>query len=457
MFGVFSSLCSIQLSTAANIAIASFGVDGSTTGVTGFIGALNGFVWMELDFSGVDWTALPENCSADGLGWHIHGDWTYGADVVDRMGADCARTFTGNHYDPWFACGPASDNADCVNNGGCIPPSTIYDEIDANPDGDYICSPANYSQVAYTCEVGDWSGKYGNMILDESMQVSRLDNITVGELVVGSYWEPSMPVLWGTTSYGGPAQYSVVIHCTTPGKPRAFCAPITRLQAPFQTIDLTDDQTIETFFDDAGTDFEGFGIKWKQVGGVPQIEITTTTASQSRCSSWAPYLYADWPYEADGFVDVTAKQNCDLSALGGIYDPTHSCITNSSSAYCENQVRCPGNTSTPAAYTCDPDYEHFTCAVGDMYGRVGAVSNAGGTVNDPLSPPLWSLGDKAIVFVCLDTPDVRTVDNICALTVQTNGTVVFNTPAPTDGVAIFDVQLAFISSVVSAVLCLYIL
>eukprot|EP00483_Globobulimina_turgida_P013740 UN13766 len=141
-------------------------------------------------------------------------------------------------------------------------------------------------------------------------------------------------------------------------------------------------------------------------------------------------LYNEWPYDDyGGRGGTTADENCDLSTLGGIYDPTHTCIDDSASKYCSNGVRCANSTATTVTYFCDATTEYFGCAIGDIAGRILSVAGRSDTIVDPKSPPLMVLGDKAIVYVCADSGVEL---NVCALTEQTNGTVIFGTPAPTD-------------------------
>eukprot|EP01083_Nonionella_stella_P079457 218054_1 len=421
----------------------------TNTGVAGHIGMLNGFVWVDLDFSQVDWTnipGVPENCSEGGLKFHIHDKWTYNEKIdagVDRKGTTaCGDTYAGGHYDPWFACGPKSGASDCEVNNGCIPSSSIWNDINMNLDNDYVCNPVNYSEVAYTCEVGDLSSKYGLLEIDETTNKVVIS----GNETYGSYWEPSVELLYGEPNFKGFASKSIVIHCNS-GE-RAFCAPILRGQSSEQSKDLTDDQTIETTLEDAGDQFKDMFIKWKKDSGGPLMEFLIPDTLS--CATWDLYLYNEWPYD-DYESGITADVNCDLGKLGGIYDPTHTCIANSSSEYCSDGKRCD---STSVTYSCTVAAEYYDCAVGDIVGRIGTITGTGQlqSVADPLSPPLFTLGNKAVVFVCTDTTTDIEVNNICALTVQTNGTVVFGTPAPTDDGLMVYGRLAFMMAMVSCVL-----
>eukprot|EP00485_Elphidium_margaritaceum_P003561 CAMPEP_0202696972 /NCGR_PEP_ID=MMETSP1385-20130828/10292_1 /ASSEMBLY_ACC=CAM_ASM_000861 /TAXON_ID=933848 /ORGANISM="Elphidium margaritaceum" /LENGTH=455 /DNA_ID=CAMNT_0049353305 /DNA_START=53 /DNA_END=1420 /DNA_ORIENTATION=- len=438
-----AALYVLRETEAANTALAQFG----DNGLTGFVATLNGFVWMDLDFSGVDWTQFPENCTVGGLQYHVHDKWTHGETLdsvfpADRILSECGPTYTGGHYDPWYACGPSSGNAECNSTGseGCITPSTIYGQTSSLEEG-YICTPQNYSEVVYNCEIGDWSGKYGLLQIDNvTNKVVLMNNDTVG-----SYWEPSMEALYGVQNYKGVATRSIVIHCND-GE-RAFCAPILRGQASEQQADLSSDQVIETSFADAGADFAGMMVKFRNDGGVPAMDVEMPGVVGGQCATWAVYLYADWPYE-----DAGACVNVDLSELGGILDPTHSCIPDSSSPFCSDGLRCNVTSTT---YSCSVDTEYFYCAAGDISGRIGTFTTTTGlwyvnTFVDPLSPPLYVIGNNVLVFRCMDDPLSGDLENVAALTLQTNGSVV-GTPAPTDSDQALS-RLSFVYATVTMVL-----
>lgn len=94
------------------------------------------------------------------LNYHLHQQWTNGDKFFDIGGDGCGADVTGGHYDPYFACGPASgvDADTCAALG--------------RPKGEgsmYSCSPEVFQDEAMLdrCEVGDLSGKYGQVIITE--------------------------------------------------------------------------------------------------------------------------------------------------------------------------------------------------------------------------------------------------------------------------------------------------
>eukprot|EP01084_Bolivina_argentea_P053960 98977_1 len=169
---------------------------------SGYVTIYSNLVWWDLDFINVNWSIFDTpNCTEEGLSFHIHDKWTYGDSAqsigqgsADRIGKECHSNFTGKHFDPWMACGPSSANPECIHNGGCIPPSSIYEES-SNYQQEYSCDPSNFDLIAYACEVGDLSGKYRML---DPIGWSNDTNDTIGLQDVGlygSYWEVLETVL----------------------------------------------------------------------------------------------------------------------------------------------------------------------------------------------------------------------------------------------------------------------
>ncbi|KAG6616496.1 uncharacterized protein IUM83_13037 [Phytophthora cinnamomi] len=82
--------------------------------------------------------------------WHIHVRWS----SRDRSSSfrECSLAATGNHYDPLFACSPDSEHIDTP-------------ECQARA-AKYACNPRNYAMDPRSCEKGDLSGKFGNLVLN---------------------------------------------------------------------------------------------------------------------------------------------------------------------------------------------------------------------------------------------------------------------------------------------------
>jgi len=125
-------------STHSNSASASevgnyYGVIGENFGITMADGQL-----MVAARNLTGWCAEP-------LSYHIHQKWE-GNNGTEAYGAnDCGPTNTGGHYDPFLACGGASEYAG-TDYCGC---------------GTYTCN-TSYANT-YGCEVGDLSGAYGKV------------------------------------------------------------------------------------------------------------------------------------------------------------------------------------------------------------------------------------------------------------------------------------------------------
>ena len=147
------------------------------------------------EISGVD------GCAEGGLLYHIHDAWDNINGTSTTGGTNCGKANTQNHYDPGAACGKASNNQYCVNNGGCVPGSS------AAGDQGYDCNPETFQENNYVCEVGDLSSKFGKA----EVKYGRTS---------GFYSEPTTP----STYYDVLKGKSVVFHCNSGA--RAFCALI---------------------------------------------------------------------------------------------------------------------------------------------------------------------------------------------------------------------------------------
>eukprot|EP01083_Nonionella_stella_P207520 753776_1 len=412
----FLSLCSffwIHIVESSNIAQATFHL--SNTGIDGFFAMYNGKFWYDLDFTNFNFSLLPDNCTEGGLKFDLHTDWTYNEDEgdlpADRMLDACHSNFTGGSYDPWFACGPHSSSPDCIVNGGCIPPSSVFAESDLF-EGGYTCDKDNYDLVAYTCESGDWSGKYGLLFPD---YYDNDTNETEGEVLLEyftSYWELQEELLM---DFNTAAFFSLVIHCSD-GTP-ALCAPIVREQTNnIPDITLDDTEVIQISFEEAGSEFDNFTVTWNNQG----LEFNIPQSVGDLCEQWYLRLYETYPY-GEGIDAVEAEIDCDVDGFGGIYDPTHSCVEDSGSLYCKDGVRC---NTTAANYDCSGDFRG--CAVGDISARIGSIVYdplVGGTqkiqLADPQSPPLFILDARGIVMECMEN---TTISNVCSGTVCDNCT-----------------------------------
>jgi hypothetical protein len=101
-------------------------------------------------------TAIGASTPITSLKYHLHTQWTAANADLGVGGTECGGAITGGHYDPFYACGPAS----------AVPPdqcTTI-----GRPTASYSCSPASYftNNQYDSCEVGDLSGKGGALTVN---------------------------------------------------------------------------------------------------------------------------------------------------------------------------------------------------------------------------------------------------------------------------------------------------
>ena len=102
----------------------------------------------------------------DGLEYKIHEAW--GDQVGDSNSAfglqSCQAKAMGGTFDPTLACSDLSGSLRCARELGfdsknaCVSSSSADVE---NTEGRYTCTPENFAQNPYVCEVGDLSGKLG--------------------------------------------------------------------------------------------------------------------------------------------------------------------------------------------------------------------------------------------------------------------------------------------------------
>lgn len=143
-------------------------------------------------------TLLPDgynNCTEGGMFYHLD----VGECATDSVsfGSNCNGCL--GHYDPFGICGDDSNNTLC-NPSGCLPT--------ASNEG-RICTPDTFAADPYrNCEVGDWSGKYGLALVNNTNSTGLMKGggQSFYEVVPGDILSNKM---------------SVVFHCNN-GQ-RAFC------------------------------------------------------------------------------------------------------------------------------------------------------------------------------------------------------------------------------------------
>merc|ERR1719461_740074 len=331
--------------------VATFGA--GSNGVTGTVTVNDGQVIVDLDLS--DEPALPDGfatCTAGGLKGHIHNSWTHG-DTDDRLGGtDCGAAYTGGHYDPWNACGPASGSSYCDKS------DDLSGELTAScvPASDY--SP-NFAAEPFSAEVGDWSGKYGVLELDADNEI-KYD--------FSSYYEVKSAEMAGL---------SVVFHCN--GGSRAFCAPFVASSADVSAQELVQDtegNAVVANFQAALTTESQVTLypNGDVIGTLDVMELYSNMAEVSDACDELAYGI----FEA-GTTTLTESSIDCANAVGAAYDPTDSCVDFSESDHCTNGVLCNGNNDSAYEYNCDFAADRYSCAPGDLSGKFGLIT-------DPLSP-----------------------------------------------------------------------
>ena len=136
----------------------------SSAGASGFFSMTItdgiGYYDTSLDISNFNQSEKPVGCDfTNGISYHIHSYWNNASSTVSNFGPGCAAAHTGGHYDPGLACGEASQShaTDCM-------------ELKrTSTDGySYSCDISK----PFTCEVGDISGKFGNLMPSSNMVFS---------------------------------------------------------------------------------------------------------------------------------------------------------------------------------------------------------------------------------------------------------------------------------------------
>jgi len=110
---------------------------------------------VNLDFSKFDLDGVKDKypqCFPEGwkkediqMMWHVHVKWNNQND--SGYITDCSPDNTGGHYDPTFACGPASQYT--------------KDTVCTAREKKYNCNSDSFDTEVISCEMGDLSGKFG--------------------------------------------------------------------------------------------------------------------------------------------------------------------------------------------------------------------------------------------------------------------------------------------------------
>lgn len=156
---------------------------------------------IQMDLGKLDMMKIQKkypNCKypARLFGWHLHALWK---NRMDSAFMDsCGPLYTGGHYDPTFACGKASQYA---NSKMCKERTKLY-----------RCTPETYHEHGISCEMGDFSGKFGPLQVTDKNKMVLRSNV--------DYFFPPLGLRDN--------QWSLVVHlqCPEHGNPRIFCAKL---------------------------------------------------------------------------------------------------------------------------------------------------------------------------------------------------------------------------------------
>lgn len=273
------------------------------------------------------------------------------------------------------ACGPATGNDFCMK------PNSPPDMFHCIPVGDY--SP-NYAVDPFSAEVGDWSAKYGSLILDSDYKISRTDS---------SFYEVNAAEVHG---------YSVVFHCNS--EERAFCA---------QFVESTEDATLskpaQTNAKSVLADFssaldsESIIILYPNGDVFVDLDVTHKYIPDAMCERLRYGVFEPGNMKLS---ESNLGGACN-EYVGAQYDPTHACLANSSSPYCSNGVLCDENNDSNYIYNCSFAQDRYSCAPGDLSGKFGLITDPANTPlsveyigRDSLIPPTDSLIGKVMVIQC---------------------------------------------------------
>jgi len=367
MKSIIAGLSLFALANAQNVYVATFGGDNN---ITGTVTVDNGYVIVDMvvgDSATVSSTENVTECTDGGLKYHIHKYWTH-SNSTDRYVSGCGSTYTGGHWDPWHGCGSASGNDYCSNNGGCIPVS------------DYS---ADFTSDAFSAEVGDWNGKYGLAVVDDGL-MSFTDS---------SYFEV-------TPDDMDLMNFSIVFHCNSGS--RAFCAPFIEDTSTSATQSIPE-QTNVTGYTSVGAYYDDIGskIQFFTNGSVEMYWDPTYLYEETGCDNFSYGIFEagnmSWDY-SNGYM-LTGDDCADY--VGDFYDPTHQCMDFSGSDYCNATGLC-GDANY--SYSCDFASDRYSCAPGDLSGKMGSVSADSVTYatldSTALIPRVSTLDGMMAVFYC---------------------------------------------------------
>lgn len=149
----------------------------------------------------------PECSDFNSFSWHMHVSWNESTMNDSGYLDECSPMNTGGHYDPTYACGPASQYAKdphCIN---------------VRNESEYQCDPESYQSNHISCEMGDMAGKYGKLSLDDDKHVLRImyDNFS-----------PQLETFNKPMYLLNDTHWNFILHLNCPERnfPRVYCAKV---------------------------------------------------------------------------------------------------------------------------------------------------------------------------------------------------------------------------------------
>ena len=204
-------------------------------------------------------------------------------------------------------------------------------------EGDYVCNDDgySYSDYPYSCEVGDM-GKHEMMV-----------DISGGNKIDESYSS-----LWELNGMDFGNDYSVVLHCSDSVKTPVLCAPFNITNRTKRGSDPTHIVNMDSKM---SVNFDGLNVGGRSyndieiIQGEGWIRYKLPSRIADNCTLWSAYIMDKWNHTMDK-GSPKYDDMCDEMYVGGVYDPTYSCINNedagfldSGNPYCDGETRCPGS------------------------------------------------------------------------------------------------------------------
>merc|ERR1712130_373239 len=166
----------------------------------------------------------------------------------------------------------------------------------------------------------------------------------------------------------------IVFHCNAGA--RAFCAPFLMGSDDTTSTDMTQDAT-KTVMADFTTALGTESNIMMMPNGDISVELDVSSidlSSDNQCTSVKYSIF-----EA-GSMSLTDSSTTCTNYVGDAYDPTNACLPYTASPYCFDGVLCgDANSTSTYEYDCDFATDRYSCAPGDLSGKLGMISDPSAT------------------------------------------------------------------------------